>query len=649
MTKKLLIIPARGNSKRIKNKNIKKFCGKPIIFYSIKSAIRSKLFDTIHVSTDSKKTFKIVNKIKKGICFKRNKNLAKDTTPLIQVFNYIVESYKKKNIFYDEIWFINPCSPLITFNDLKKASNLYKKQKNNSLLSVSKYSPPIDWAFKRRKNTLLPLSPVNQITPEGLPVLFIQDIPPTSSIDLKIDQPEIYFGELSNDHVFVNTGAKEFDYPAGEQNVYKNYKGTGGVKIDSISRKALLAVRFKTMKILFSDDITSESSVLMYRNITQRILKIAPFIELDRDPYLVISQGKLFWMCDAYTISSRFPYSQSIQNLGNYIRNSVKIVIDAYNGNMDFYISDPSDPIIATYKNAFPGLFKNLADMSTDLKNHIRYPKDLFSIQTLVFTTYHMKTPQVFYNKEDQWEVPEIDNKSMQPYYTIMKLPGGEEEEYILMLPFTPRGKSNLSAWMIARSDGENYGKLGVYTFPKQRLVYGPNQIVARINQDAEVSRQISLWDQRGSSVIQGNLLVIPIEESLIYVRPLYLKADAGKIPELKRVIVGYEDQIAMERTLNMALQKLFSGLESNQDQKQSLAKLEKSLAKNNKPVILKRSDYLVIKSYFRKALESQKKLENSLKAYNEDLEGIAKVLESAEIGMVRESKQNKELGPISK
>jgi len=276
-------------------------------------------------------------------------------------------------------------------------------------------------------------------------------------------------------------------------------------------------------------------------------------------------------------------------------------------------------------------LFKNLESMPKDLKGHIRYPKDLFAIQTLVYTTYHMKTPQIFYNKEDQWEVPEIDNKSMQPYYTIMKLPGGNEEEYILMLPFTPRGKSNLSAWMVARSDGGNYGKLGVYTFPKQRLVYGPNQIVARINQDAEVSRQISLWDQRGSSVIQGNLLVIPIEESLIYVRPLYLKADAGKIPELKRVIVGYEDQISMERTLDMALQKLFKGLPTNGSQSEPMEKLEQSLKDNNQPVFLNRSDYLAVKNYFRKALKSQKEIESSLKTYTKDLESIVNIFSSVE------------------
>lgn len=238
--------------------------------------------------------------------------------------------------------------------------------------------------------------------------------------------------------------------------------------------------------------------------------------------------------------------SEVIGGFANYMRNSVKITIDAYEGTMKFYVSDPKDPIIQTYRSIFPKMFLDLSEMPKDLKSHIRYPADLFAIQTLVYTAYHMKTPQVFYNKEDQWEIPEIDGQSMRPYYTIMKLPGKEHEEYILMLPFTPQGKQNLSAWMVARSDDEHYGGMVAYTFPKQKLVYGPGQIVARINQEAEISRQISMWDQRGSAVIQGTLLVIPIEESLIYVRPLYLKADAGKIPELKRVIVGYEDQIEM-------------------------------------------------------------------------------------------------------
>ena len=476
------------------------------------------------------------------------------------------------------------------------------------------------------------LIPVNQVTPEGLPVLLIKDIPPRSSVDLKIDRPEIYFGELSNDHVFVNTDTKEFDYPQGEQNVYKNYEGSGGFSVGSFVRKVLLSARFKTLKIFFSDDIHEESRVLMYRNISNRVAKVAPFLMLDQDPYLVISEGRLFWIYDTYTVSDRFPYSpQSF--FGNYVRNSVKVVIDAYEGTMDFYIADPKDPVILTYRGIFPELFKDMETMPEDLKNHIRYPSDLFAIQTIVYATYHMKTPQVFYNKEDQWEVPQIDGRRMEPYYTIMKLPSKQEEEYILMLPFTPRGKSNLSAWMVARSDGEHYGKLVAYTFPKQKLIYGPSQIVARINQDAEISRQISLWDQRGSSVIQGTLLVIPIEESLIYVRPLYLKADAGKIPELKRVIVGYEDNIAMEPTLEEALEKIFSGLTTKprpeRPREKEADEAGETVADAAAKVTLKPSDYARIKKFFDRVVASQQEVDRQIADYKRDLEALGEILET--------------------
>ena len=476
------------------------------------------------------------------------------------------------------------------------------------------------------------LSPVNQITPEGLPVLFIKDIPPRSNIDLVVTRPEIYFGELANDHVFVNTETKEFDYPEGEKNVYKNYEGQGGFAVGSFFRKLVLAARFKSLKIIFSQDINDESRVLMYRNITDRVQKVAPFLKLDSDPYLVISEGRLIWVYDAYTVSDRFPYSPKIPQFGNYVRNSVKISIDAYDGLMSFYIVDQSDPVIQTYRNIFPDLFKDLSQMPEDLRNHIRYPSDLFMIQTHIYATYHMKRPQVFYNKEDQWEIPEIDGRIMEPYYTIMKLPGEDHEEYILMLPYTPKGKSNLSAWMVARSDGEQYGKLDVYTFPKQKLVFGPSQMVARINQDAEISRQISLWDQRGSSVIQGTLLVIPIEESLVYVRPLYLKADAGKIPELKRVIVGYEDSIAMERTLDEALEKIFTGFTSKPRGEfgQHVAESSSTPSKSPKDqkLVLSKGDYDRIRDTYRRILESQGKLDQSLAQYRQDLKGLGALLE---------------------
>jgi len=412
----------------------------------------------------------------------------------------------------------------------------------------------------------LTLGPVNQVTPEGLPVLLIKDIPPVSAPEAPaVKRPEIYFGELSSEYVIVNTKAKEFDYPSGEENVYNRYSGSRGVRIDSMLKKTIFAEYFGSMKILLSNDVTADSRVLFRRNIKERVRAVMPFLLFDGDPYMVISdEGRLFWMYDAYTSSSRFPYAQPISGKINYLRNSVKVTIDAYDGSMEFYISDDNDPIIRTVSKTFPGILRPISEMPADLRKHVRYPEDIFRVQTAVYSTYHMQDPQIFYNKEDQWEIPVMGGtgaqEKMEPYYTIMKLPGETGEEFILMLPFNPKKKDNLSAWMAARSDGEDYGKLIVYRFPKDRLVYGPKQIVARINQDTEISRQISLWDQRGSQVIQGTLLVIPIENSLIYVQPLYLRAETGKIPELKRVIVAYENRIAMEQTLDAALAQIFGG-----------------------------------------------------------------------------------------
>ncbi len=414
--------------------------------------------------------------------------------------------------------------------------------------------------------------PVNQVTPEGLPVLFVKDLPPKSEVkELEVTRPEVYYGEIPNEYVIVKTKSKEFDYPKGEENVYSNYSGKGGVEINSPVRRLLYALRFGSLKLFLSSDITKESRILYYRNIKERVSKIAPFLTFDRDPYLVIAEGKMYWILDAYTSTDRYPYSQPLPLNGgnvNYIRNSVKAVVDAYDGTIKFYQADLDDPIIKTYTKIFPKTFRKIEEMPKGLISHLRYPEDIFTLQTAIYTTYHMDDPQIFYNKEDQWEIPAIasgnaaqtenETPTMNPRHMIMKLPGEKKEEFILMLPFTPRAKDNLSAWMVARNDGEQYGKLVVYRFPKDKLVFGPKQIIGRINQDAEVSRQISLWDQGGSQVIQGSLLVIPIEESLFYVRPLYLKADTGKIPELKRVIVAYENKIAMENTLEAGLAKIF-------------------------------------------------------------------------------------------
>lgn len=409
----------------------------------------------------------------------------------------------------------------------------------------------------------LTLGPANRVTSEGLPVLFIKDLPPVTTIpELEVKSPEIYYGELSHEPVYVRTAAQEFNYPEGEKNVYTRYAGDGGVPIGSYWHKLLFATRFGDMKLLLSNDITPESRVLFHRSLRARLRQIAPFLQFDEDPYLVISGGRLFWIADAYTVSDRFPYAQKVAGI-NYIRNSVKAVIDPYHGTVDLYLADATDPIIQTWARILPGAFKPLSAMPADLRAHLRYPVDIFKIQTQAYSTYHMDEPQIFYNKEDQWEIASITEsegktEAMTPYYTVMKLPGESREEFILMTPYTPRSKDNLASWMVARADGENYGKLRVYRFPKQRLIYGPKQVMARINQDAEVSRQLSLWDQRGSKVFLGMLLVIPIKESLIYVQPLYLKAESGKIPELKRVIVVAENRIAMEETLEGSLARIF-------------------------------------------------------------------------------------------
>jgi uncharacterized protein len=408
--------------------------------------------------------------------------------------------------------------------------------------------------------------PVNQVTPEGLPEFFIKDIPPVSSKPaLKVTRPEIYYGELANDYVFVKTMAQELDYAAGEKNVYTKYEGNGGVPVGSFWRKLLFSARFATLKIALSSDITGESRILYHRQIQERVSKLAPFIKFDRDAYIVIAQGgRLFWIIDGYTTSNRYPYSEPVPMLGNYIRNSVKVVVDAYNGTVEFYLSSSDDPIIQAYSRIFPGMFRPMEAMPEELRGHIRYPQDLFAIQARMYATYHMQDAQVFYNKEDLLSIPSMaldgQEREMEPYYTIMRLPDEQKEEFILLLPFTPNKRDNMRAWLAARSDPPSYGKLTALNFPKAKLVYGPKQIDARIDQDASISQQLSLWNQRGSQVIRGSMLAIPLEKSLLYVQPLYLAAEKGSLPELKRVIVAFGNQIAMEENLELALQRVFGG-----------------------------------------------------------------------------------------
>ena len=406
-------------------------------------------------------------------------------------------------------------------------------------------------------------SPVNQISKEGLPEFFVKDIPPVSHGFHKVTRPEIYFGEVANDYVFVKTLAQELDYPAGDQNIYTTYEGEGGVPLRSFWRKLLYSARFATLRISLSNDITPESRILYYRKIQDRVRKLASFLEFDEDPYLVVTpEGRLFWIIDGYTSSDRYPYSEPTEGIGNYIRNSVKTVVDAYNGTVDFYIADADDPVVKAYSAGFPGLFKPMEAMPEALRAHVRYPQDLFKVQARMYATYHMRDPQVFYNKEDLLSIPHrnVDEQEleMEPYYTIMRLPGEEDEEFVLLLPFTPNNRDNMRAWLAARSDGTHYGKLLALNFPKAKLVYGPKQVDARIDQDAFISQQLSLWGQRGSEVIRGSLLAIPIQDSLLYVQSLYLAAEQGSLPELKRVVAVFGNRIAMRENLEDALNELF-------------------------------------------------------------------------------------------
>jgi len=403
--------------------------------------------------------------------------------------------------------------------------------------------------------------PVSRISKEGLPEFFVKDIPAVSLADIKVTRPEIYYGELSNDYVVVKTKVPEFSYPTATGNINTTYAGKGGVAIDSFLKKALFAAKFRTEKILLSSDITAQSRILYNRNISERVRKIAPFLHFDGDPYMVVDEGgRLKWIIDAYTYSDRLPYSKPLKGGINYMRNSVKAVVDAYDGSIDFYISDPDDVLLKVHAQIFPKLFKPIAAMPADLRKHVRYPHQLLQVQAAMFATYHMTDPKVFYNRENLWEIPVLGEKAMEPYYTIMKLPGETKEEYILLLPFTPSKRDNLAAWLTARSDEPNYGKIRAYTFPRDRLIYGPKQIDARINQDSFISQQLTLWSQRGSEVIRGSLLVIPIEKSLLYVQPLFLAADKAGLPELKRVIVAFGDEVVMEENLELALQRLFGG-----------------------------------------------------------------------------------------
>jgi uncharacterized membrane protein (UPF0182 family) len=395
---------------------------------------------------------------------------------------------------------------------------------------------------------------------QGGPLFTVEDLPPKGSPT--VSRPEIYYGTEMMSYQIVPTDVKEFDYPAGDQNVYTSYTGHGGVLLDSFWKKALFAWHQFDMSIVLSSYLSPQSRIQLWRTVKQSVSRSAPFLKLDRDPYLVVDQGRLFWIQDAYTVADGFPYSEPTDDGVSYIRNSVKVVVDAYEGDVRFYVIDPADPVLRAYHAAFPSLFRSLDEMSPGLRQHLRYPRDLFEVQVDKFNTYHMTVPQVFYNREDVWAPPKEkfggEAIQMEPYYVLMKLPSEDRLQFLLMTPVTPRDRDNMIGWIAARSDFPGYGEMVVYKLSKDQLILGPLQIEATIDQDTTIARQLTLWDQRGSRVIRGNLLIIPINQSFLYVEPVFLLAEGTNIPQLKRVIVSDGSHLAMESRLAEALKVVF-------------------------------------------------------------------------------------------
>lgn len=417
--------------------------------------------------------------------------------------------------------------------------------------------------FKYTHGFGLAMSPANEITESGLPQYLIKDIPPQSDV-FNITEPRIYFGEATDNNVIVNTGLKEFDYPMGDDNQEYIYQGKKGIPMTFLN-KLLLTMRDVQFKYLLSNYITPQSQYLETRNVVDRATRIAPFLSYDRDPYIVLGEdGKIYYILDAYTSTDMYPYSQAADETGryNYLRNSVKVLVDAYSGDIGFYIFDQEDPLVRVYSNIYPELFKNAAEFPQDLKSHVRYPEDLFMVQSMILRDYHMNNPTVFYNREDRWEFAQETYQEKQivqePYYSINRLPGEEKEEFILMGAYTPARKQNLVAWLAGRADGDNYGKLLLYKFPKGLQIPGTIQVESLIDQDSVISSQLTLWGQGGSRILRGNLLVYPLGGSLLYIEPLYIEAEQNKFPQLKKIFVFYKDQIVMENTLDEALATLF-------------------------------------------------------------------------------------------
>ena len=411
----------------------------------------------------------------------------------------------------------------------------------------------------------LVMSSVSESDSRGMPKFIIGDVPPRTATDLETKQPRLYYGEDTKDYVIVDTGIKEFDFPLGDRNAEYQYKGSGGVPVGGFVSRVAWALHLGSSQILFSEYVKPESRVLMRRDLTSRLEALAPWLAYENDPYPVLVDGRIIWVIDAYTSSENFPYSEGLpDSTTNYLRNSVKITVDAFDGTTKFYAFDSEDPVLKAWSSVFPTLMIPGDKIPAEIRDHFRYPEGLFTAQAEIYRTYHMTDPRVFYNKEDQWEIPGTrQGKTMHPFFVLMRLPGKTQEQFYIMQPYTPRNRDNMIGWVAANSDPESYGERTVYQFPKERVVLGPEQVSARINQDALISPQLSLWGQRGSRAIFGNMLVVPIKDSIVYIQPLYLQAEQTAIPELTRVIVVYADKVEMERTLEAALLKVF-GQESS-------------------------------------------------------------------------------------
>ena len=484
------------------------------------------------------------------------------------ISNVRINDYKPVNTFYNQTQSIRQ---YYKFNDVDVDRYMINDELTQTYLAVREIDDEkisSTWLNRHIKYTHgygVTLSRVDTVTASGQPDVLIKNIPPESKIDtISIDQPRIYFGELTNDYSLVNTNEDEFDYPDGDKNKYTRYDGKAGIKLSPFAR-LMFAIRERSLKLLVSTNINSNSKILENRNVVKRVRKIFPHIKYEDDPYCVTVNGKLYWIVDGFTTSRHYPYSEPYSGLvggDNYVKNSIKVIVDAYNGAVDYYIVDDSDPIAKTLQKVYPKLFKNGSDMPAELREHIRYPSDLFRIQAQIYTRYHMDNVKVFYQQEDMWDVADemygTEEQEMTSNYYIVKLPGEKDAEFINQIPFTPKSKQNMTALMIARNDGDNYGKLVVYKFPKSKTVYGPMQVEAQIDQNTKISQDFSLWSQAGSKYSRGNMFVVPINDSLLYIEPVYLEASNSAIPEMKRVIVMYNDTIAYQPTLGDCLKELF-------------------------------------------------------------------------------------------